>query len=392
MSQHSIHAEHAGPPAARTSRYTWFLCGVLIALTAVAVVQLLPRNEKDDPQAQLRGDAEEAAVALPLVLSGTPPAQRKPLLLQYVEDGNPGLRYAAVDALGDQRGPEVAAALERAFTDSSSMARQRAMEVLPRVDRERGLRLLLAGLRDEDSWIRESAATQFVNLIGKPGELVDRRAVPMLVRALDDPDLSVTVMAMGALRKLTGQSWRFRNNDPPDRKQAVVRQWRQWWAQNRVRWNVPLAYADAAPIRPRRADPAPAFDLTDIQGRRLRLADLRGRITLLNFWGTWCSPCRMEVPGLARLDREFRDRGLSVIGIAVSEDGGAEGLRRWCGAHGVEYLQALATDRILKDYGSIHDVPVSVLIDGQGRIRYRWDGDRDYATFRAAIERLLKEE
>jgi hypothetical protein len=92
---------------------------------------------------------------------------------------------------------------------------------------------------------------------------------------------------------------------------------------------------------------------------------------------------------LVRVDRDFRSRGVDVIGIALSERDGANGLRKWCKAHGVAYRQALATEPVLQAFGDIHEVPISILIDQAGEIRNRWDGERDYATFRAAIERLL---
>jgi len=98
----------------------------------------------------------------------------------------------------------------------------------------------------------------------------------------------------------------------------------------------------------------------------------------------------MEIPDLAALDQTYRSRGLDIVGVALSEDS-AEGLQQWCRAHNVFYRQALSTDAIQKSFGDIHEVPVSVLIDKQGQIRYRWEGERDLATFRAAVERLLQE-
>jgi peroxiredoxin len=97
-----------------------------------------------------------------------------------------------------------------------------------------------------------------------------------------------------------------------------------------------------------------------------------------------------------QLDKEFQGRNVDIIGIALSEhvvmaEKDKTKLRQWCQEHGVSYPQAASTARILEDYGDIHEVPVTVLMDAQGHIRYRWDGERDYATFRPAIERLLNE-
>lgn len=375
----------------RVPTSTWALLGVLLVLIVVAILHPFAKKERKDPQEELYGHTEEAVDALANVLRRTPPEQRLPLLQKYSQDESPGLRYAAVDALGNEKGTEAADALERAFADSASVVRQRALEVLPDVDRERGLRLLLAALRDEDTWIRQAAAIQLSQRMGGRSQIVDRRAVPMLIKVLDDPDPVVSTMAMSVLRKLTGQPWRVKSSASEAQKRAIREQWRRWWAQAAAKWTAPPSLTDVAPVRPARVDPAPDFELTDIDGRPIRLADQRGKITLLNFWGTWCPPCQQEIPELVRLDKSYRAHKLDVIGIALSEPEGAKGLRCWCRAHGVSYRQALATDTVLEAYGHIHEVPISVLIDAQGRIRYRWEGERDFTTFRAAVEWLLAE-
>jgi peroxiredoxin len=155
---------------------------------------------------------------------------------------------------------------------------------------------------------------------------------------------------------------------------------------------VPPELARPTPLRPVRADPAPDFRLPDVDGREISRSGQRGRITLLNFWGTWCPPCLEEVPDLVKLDAFYKERGVDLIGIALAEKNGAAGLRKWTRMHGMEYRQALADDAVLEAFDDIEEVPVSVLLDGAGQIRYRWDGERDFNTFRAAIDRLLAEE
>lgn len=376
---------------AGASRRFWGLAALLAALAVAAAIRWAPNAPSTELDAQLRGDAEEAVGALSAVLDKAPPGRRLPLLLRYANDGSPGLRYAAIDALGDRRGPEAADALERAFKDSSSAVRQRAMEVLPKVDRERGLRLLLAGLADEDRWIREAAVQQIMALTGTRPTAGDRRAVPMLIKSLDDPSKSVSVLAMAALRRLTSHPWKVKVNAQDAKRRAVIGKWKSWWAANSAAYAVPAHYANPVPVRPTRIDQAPDFTITDTDGRPLSLASRRGRIILLNFWGSWCPPCQQEIPDLVRLDQEYRDRNVDIIGIALGERGGAAPLREWCRKHGVRYRQALATDDITEPYGHIEEVPISVLIDDRGRIRRRWEGERDYATFKAAVEQLMSE-
>src|SRR5262249_50339730 len=157
--------------------------------------------------------------------------------------------------------------------------------------------------------------------------------------------------------------------------------WKDWWKREQGNYRIAPEFAAIAPIRPARADPAPDFELQDIDGRPISLQAQRSKVTLLNFWGTWCPPCQVEIPDLVKLDKGYRAHGLDILGIALSEDS-VEALRRWCTAHGVAYRQALSTAAIQDAYGHIEEVPVSVLIDRRGQIRYRWEGERDFATFR----------
>src|SRR5579871_5878732 len=117
----------------RASPFMPILVGILIALIVVAVWQPFARRPAKTTASHLRGDTDEAVGALTEVLMRTPQERRESLLLQYVQDPSPGLRYASVDALARERGPGAADAIERAFLDSSSVVRQGAMEALPSV-------------------------------------------------------------------------------------------------------------------------------------------------------------------------------------------------------------------------------------------------------------------
>jgi len=370
------------PLPLRTRALLALLCAVLGAGGFV----LYQRHQRDQPPPltqRLHGDSDEATAALAEMQTGMAPDGKEVQLLRLSQDSHPGTRYAAVDALGSEHSP-AADAVERAFTDSSAEVRERAMEVLPRLDHERGLRLLLRGLRDEDTWIRRAAGGQ-LRLFS------DVRDIPALLAALDDPDSAVANLAMGALRRQAKEPFYASALADPATKRAAAAQWRQWWQEaGRSRFPAAPGLAALKPLRPQRTDPAPDFSLTDLDGKPLRLTDQRGRVTLLNFWGSWCPPCQQEIPDLVRLDAAYRSEGLDIVGVALSEKSAAS-LQTWCRAHGVAYRQALATEPVQQAYGNVEEVPVSVLIDRRGRIRYRWDGERDFTTFRAAIVRLLQE-
>ncbi len=370
---------------------TWLLLGLLLVLCGVALARQLLRHPKqpESQEARLHGDSDSATGALDEVLNKTPPDQRLAVLLKDTQDPSPGLRYAAIDALGSEHTPAVEDAIERGFTDSFSRSRESAMLAMIKVDPERGLRLLLTGLVDEDDWVRDTAATELA-LFLRQHPTYGRRAVPMLIQTLDDPDPVLPLTNMNVLRTITKQPWHIKHGTPPAEKQAMIQHWKTWWAQEQPHWNVPPEYVHIAPVRPTRTDPAPDFHLQDIDGNAISLDSQRGKVTLLNFWGTWCPPCQVETPALVQLDNTYRGRGLDIIGIALGEDS-ADTLRRWCKAHNITYRQALSTEEVQEAYGHVEEVPVSVLLDKQGRVRYWWEAERDYGTFSAAVARLVQE-
>ena len=395
-------------------RRTLVLALVLLIATLTLAGRWVAEHNRA-PKNALHGNSEDALAALDPALARMPAPARLPFLLKSIQDPHPGLRYAAVDGLSQYHTPEAAAAIESAFRDSASIVRQRAVETLHVIDRERGLLLLLAALRDEDTWIRQTAAIQLAlrshsekprahtsvkssgskkvesNTQGSAVLLADRRTVPTLIQALGDEDDVVVRHAVAMLRSLTGRGLIYRTLAGPDAKRRAIRDWKVWWDGHPAEFTVPAPFDDVARIRPTRSDPAPEFDMRDIGGHAVSLASLKGRVTLLNFWGTWCPPCRLEIPALERLHERYGSRGLTVIGAALSESGGAAGLRTWCAKNHVTYRQLLSTPELQESYGDIDEVPVSTLIDKLGRVRYRWEGDRDFPTFQAAVERLLRE-
>ncbi len=378
------------PPAPRKpSRWIVGALWILAILMAAGVTRayLLSHKSDDNP---LHGDMDAATVGVADLMKKTALDKRMPLLKNYLKDSNPGVRYAAVDAMGDSGDPTTANDIENAFSDSASIVRQRALESLHKVDKERGQRLLLIGLRDEDKWIQEAAINQMVSGTTSHHTFIDKRAVPFLIQALDSPNDVVSGMAISPLRKLTGQPWKARSGMSAEDRKAVVQKWKNWWKTANSQYPISPELSKIEPIRPTRTDPAPDFHIKDLDGSEISLKEERGKVALLNFWGTWCPPCQQEIPDLLKLDTAYRDRGLNIIGIALGEDSDSS-LRKWCADHGVRYRQSMSTQTIQDAYGHIDEVPVSVLIDKLGRVRYRWEGERDFNTFSSAVERLLKE-
>lgn len=134
---------------------------------------------------------------------------------------------------------------------------------------------------------------------------------------------------------------------------------------------------------------APDFELKDLQGRVHHLSDFRGRVVILNFFATWCAPCRTEVPYLVRLYRGFADEGLQVIGVSLDEDGGTA-LGPFIRQYGIPYPVVLATRQTLADYGGVQGIPSTFLIDHTGVISENFVGLASGYQLESSVRRLMK--
>lgn len=356
---------------------------VIGAALAVIFVMVYPFVASRRHQNLQLPSSEDTTVKVADRMAALPKAERTKLAQELFRSPNPLLRLATVESIEDWKMQGAYSLLERGLEDNSSAVRRRALEALWRLDRERGMRLLLAGLRDEDVDIRRAAISQlrFAN---------DKRVVPAVMPLLDDADPTARFFALGVLRKLTGKPYFAKTADPPEKQQAVIRQWKQWWAKEQVRWANERPWATAEPVHPKRTDPAPPFTLRSIDGARLRLQDAEGKILLLHFYGTWCAPCEVEMPELVRLRQTYPENEVVMIGVAVNETQGERAVREWIEKFKIAYPQALATPEIVSAYW-VQGVPITYLIDQEGRIRYRFEGERDFETLHKAIERIRKE-
>jgi cytochrome c biogenesis protein CcmG/thiol:disulfide interchange protein DsbE len=135
---------------------------------------------------------------------------------------------------------------------------------------------------------------------------------------------------------------------------------------------------------------APEFSVTDDGGSRLLLSQLHGQVVLVNFWATWCAPCRTEMPWFAEFQTRFGHRGFRAIGISVDEEGWAA-VRPYQAAHPVSYPLALATPAITEAFGGLGALPATFLIDRQGRIAATHVGIVAKATYAEEIDVLVSE-
>jgi thiol-disulfide isomerase/thioredoxin len=129
--------------------------------------------------------------------------------------------------------------------------------------------------------------------------------------------------------------------------------------------------------------------LKDIQGRRIRLSDYRGKVVLVNFWATWCPPCRAEIPDLIRLQREYGSRGLQVIGVTYPPQKLAE-VRRFVQKAKVNYPIGLGTNEMKLLFTKSEELPVTIVIGTDGRIRDIIEGILLADEFEQKIKPLLR--
>jgi len=112
---------------------------------------------------------------------------------------------------------------------------------------------------------------------------------------------------------------------------------------------------------------APDFQLTSLDGKQVKLSDFRGKAVLLNFWATWCSPCKVEMPWFVDLQKKYGSDGLVVIGVAM-DDTDTPKIARFASEMGVNYPVLLGTDKVSEDYGNVEFLPTTFYIDRDGKI------------------------
>jgi thiol-disulfide isomerase/thioredoxin len=134
-------------------------------------------------------------------------------------------------------------------------------------------------------------------------------------------------------------------------------------------------------------DAAPAFQLNDLEGRPLSLEEAKGKIVLLNFWATWCGPCRAEIPDLVDLQKRYADK-LEIIALATDEED-ADEVRRFVMKSGINYRVAMISDEVRRDYGGIAALPTSFVIDAQGRIVQKHVGLNDPTIYELEVKAML---
>jgi len=134
---------------------------------------------------------------------------------------------------------------------------------------------------------------------------------------------------------------------------------------------------------------APDFTVTDVQGKPFRLAALKGRVVLLDFWAIACGGCKLELPWYVGFDQQYKSKGLSLVGLDMYGEA-PDAVKSFAAAHQMQYPVAIGTDAI-GDLYHLREMPLTVLIDRQGRIAVSHSGVVDPKVFESDIQALLAE-
>ena len=141
----------------------------------------------------------------------------------------------------------------------------------------------------------------------------------------------------------------------------------------------------------KRSDKVPNFSWKDGTGSTVHFDAVRGKVTLVNFWATWCGPCKRELPDLVALSAELSSRGIKVIGVSTDRGASAvEEVRTFVKEHGIPYQVVVSNEDLEHAFGNVNFLPTSFLIDADGKIVQTYVGPRTKEFFSDALLALMK--
>ena len=159
---------------------------------------------------------------------------------------------------------------------------------------------------------------------------------------------------------------------------------------HRSRHNSPQSQASTGGTSPNGMKAAPDFSLQSLDGKTVRLSDYHGKAILLNFWATYCEPCKIEMPWIVDLQKQYAAQGLQVVGVAM-DDAGPDEIAKFAKQMGVNYPILIGKDDVGDAYGGVFYLPTTFYIGRDGKIIDKVFGIRDRAEIEDDIKKALAE-
>lgn len=135
---------------------------------------------------------------------------------------------------------------------------------------------------------------------------------------------------------------------------------------------------------------APGFSLQNLDGKIVNLSEFKGKVVILDFWATWCGPCRMEIPAFIQLQKKYGKRGFTFVGVSLDRKGPAV-VREYVKKTGMNYPQLMGSNDVIENYGNFNGIPTTFIIDRKGVIRNVFQGYHPEEVFEREIQKLLGE-
>ena len=134
---------------------------------------------------------------------------------------------------------------------------------------------------------------------------------------------------------------------------------------------------------------APDFKLKDASGADVKLSDYRGKVVLLNFWATWCGPCKVEIPWFIDFEKQYKDRDFAVLGVSMDDDGW-KSVNPYVADRKINYRVVIGSDEVTTLYGGVDSLPTTFIIDRDGKVASVHIGLVSKLTYQDEITKLLE--